>query len=226
MPGTSKGQPKAAVKEKENGRGAATRDIILAAAREAFSREPYHAASLRTIAARGRFYHGLIRYHFPSKAAIFEAVVEKDCADLLAANRAWLTEAAEMGPREALSSYLDRFIDYFREHPQIFRIIVKNLSQEEAESIPGHHHLLHLLSASRADFTRIFAGFFDEASLTFFLESFNTLLIHYLGTGRAEARMLGFAPDGEEYLAWVKSAITFVFLPVLEKGAAALETAP
>lgn len=222
MPGKKAGCAKAVSKEKEGGRGAATRDMIMAAAREVFSRQPYHAASLRGIAARGGFYHGLIRYHFPSKAAIFEAVAEKDCSDLLAANRSWLTEAAELEPEDALSSYLDRFIEYYRAHPQIFRIIVLNLSQEEAESVPGYRHLLHLLSASRADFTRIYAGLFDEGSLTFFLESFNMLIIHYLGTGRAEARMLGFDPDGEDYLAWVKSAMTFVFLPVLEKGAAAL----
>lgn len=75
-------------REKPNGRGTATREMILAAARQTFSRHPYHAASIRMIADQGGFYHGLIRYHFPSKAAIFEAVVEELCRDLLAKNLA------------------------------------------------------------------------------------------------------------------------------------------
>ncbi|MEW5734163.1 MAG: TetR/AcrR family transcriptional regulator, partial [Thermodesulfobacteriota bacterium] len=174
------GKPQEEEPEKADGRGAATREMILAAAREVFSRHPYHAASIRMIAAQGSFYHGLIRYHFPSKAAIFEAVVEEICSELLKQNREWLMEAAGLSPDQALSLYLDRFIAYHRSRPETFRIVVKNLSQEDGEEIPGYHHLRDLLSGSRADFTRLFAGLFTESSLTCFLESFNTLIIHYL----------------------------------------------
>ena len=59
-----------------------TRKMILAAARQIFAAHPYNAASIRMIAAQGDFYHGLIRYHFPSKAGIFEAVVEDACQSL------------------------------------------------------------------------------------------------------------------------------------------------
>ncbi len=53
-------------------RGKETRRMILDAATKVFAMHPYNAASIRMIAAQGEFYHGLIRYHFPNKAEIFD----------------------------------------------------------------------------------------------------------------------------------------------------------
>ncbi len=198
--------------------GAATRDLILKAARVVFSRSPYNAASIRMIAAEGDFYHSLIRHHFPSKASIFEAVSKEGCQDLIEANRTWLKEVEGLAPEKGLSLYLDRFIAYYRNHSEIFRIIVQNLSQEDAQSIPGYDHLTQLLSGTRADAENTNALPFDKDSSVRFLESFNALLIHYLGSGPAEARLLGFEPDSPAYLKWVKDTVMVVFLPGLEKA--------
>lgn len=59
---------------------------------------------------------------------------------------------------------------------------------------------------------------FDKDSLTRFLESLNALIIHYLGSCHAEARLLGLEPDSLAYLKWVKETMMFIFLPVLEKA--------
>jgi len=205
--------------EKKSGKkGEATRETILNAAREVFSRHPYHAASIRMIAKQGGFYHGLIRYHFSSKAAIFEALAEKASQDLRAANKTWLRETAGLGPREGLSLYLDRFIARYKGHPEFFRTMVQNLSQEDPLSIPGYHHLSELLSGSRADAEETNILPFDKDSATRFLESFNALIIHYLGSAPAEARLLGLELDSPAYLKWVKDTMMFIFLPVLEKA--------
>lgn len=207
------------MKDGQNGRGASTRETILAAARKVFATRPYHAASLRDMATAGGFYHGLIRYHFPSKAAIFEAVVATACQDLKQANRNWLREVRDLNPRDGLSRYLDRFIEHHRTHPETFQIIVCNLPQQAPDSLPGYEHLLELLSGSRADFETIHAGLFSDQSATWFLESFNALIIHYLGAAASQAALLDMDPTGEAYLAWVKKAMMFVFLPVLEQAA-------
>jgi AcrR family transcriptional regulator len=205
--------------EKKSGKkGEATREMILNAARTVFSRHPYHAASIRMIAKQGGFYHGLIRYHFSSKAAIFEALTEKSSQDLQAANKRWLRETARLGPRAGLSLYLDRFIAHYENDPEFFRTVVQNISQEDPLSVPGYHHLAELLSRSRADAEATNILPFDKDSAKRFLESFNTLIIHYLGSSSAEARLLGLEPDSPAYLKWVKDTMMFVFLPVLEKA--------
>jgi AcrR family transcriptional regulator len=170
------------------------------------------------IAKQGGFYHGLIRYHFSSKAAIFEALTEKSSQDLQAANKRWLRETARLGPRAGLSLYLDRFIAHYENDPEFFRTVVQNISQEDPLSIPGYHHLAELLSRSRADAEATNILPFDKDSAKRFLESFNTLIIHYLGSSSAEARLLGLEPDSPAYLKWVKDTMMFVFLPVLEKA--------
>ena len=199
-------------------KGEATRETILNAARTVFSRHPYHAASLRMIADQGGFYHGLIRYHFSSKAAIFEALAEQSSQMLRAANRTWIEETAGLAPREGLSLYLDRFIAHYEAYPDVFRTMVQNIPQDDPAHIPGYGHLTELLAASRADAeeTRILP--FDRDSTVRFLESFNALIIHYLGSARAEARLLGMKPDSRAYLKWVKGTMMFIFLPVLEKA--------
>ena len=199
-------------------KGEATREMILNAARTVFSRYPYNAASIRMIAREGDFYHGLIRYHFSSKAAIFEALAEKSCRDLREANRAWLEETVGLGPREGLSLYLDRFIAHYENQPEVFRTLVRNISQEDPLDVPGYRHLTELLSGSRADAGETNSLPFDKDSAMRFLESFNALIIHYLGSASAEARLLGLEPDSPAYLKWVKDTMMFIFLPVLEKA--------
>ena len=107
-------------RKKKNGngltekRGDETRQKILAAARKVFAAHPYNAASIRMIAAKGDFYHGLIRYHFPNKADIFEAVVEdavKEFCNIVCGNA--VAKLAQMGvqvdiaPPESLPSIPD-----------------------------------------------------------------------------------------------------------------------
>ena len=200
-------------------RGEETRQMILAAARQVFAAHPYNAASIRMIAARGDFYHGLIRYHFPNKAGIFEAVVEASCGTIYRENKEWLLEISTFAPDRALSTYLDRFIEFFKKQPEVFRIIVNNLSHEEPSTLPGYGHLKALLIDTRRDFEAVFPGLFKSEDVNRFLSSLNALILHFLGGGEMEAEIMGFAPQSEAYLQWVKETLYFVFYPVLEKSA-------
>ena len=71
---------------------------------------------------------------------------------------------------------------------------------------------------SRADAEETNILPFDKDSATRFLDGFNALIIHYLGSASAEARLLGLEPDSPAYLKWVKDTMMFIFLPVLEKA--------
>jgi len=197
-------------------RGNQTRGLILAAARSVFAAHPYNAASIRMIAAQGDFYHGLIRYHFPNKATIFEAVVEEACRTLYQDNKQWLTEISEFPPYNALSTYLDRLIEFTQTHPEVFRIIVNNLSHDDPLTLPGYQHLVSLLVDTQADFIRTFPGLFSDNDAGRFLTCLNALSINFLGAGFMEATTMGFSVRDEAYLQWVKETLLFIFLPVLE----------
>ncbi len=201
------------------GRGEATRNLILKAAARVFARHPYEAASIRMIAAEGDFYHGLIRYHFPSKAGIFEAVMADACRLLYEANHQWLAEIALLPPEEGLSLYLDRFIEFFKRQPEVFQIIVQNLSCEDPPGLPGYFHLEKMLADTRQDFATTFPKLLSGRDTGRFLNSLNALILHYLGAGAMEAGRMGLLPQSGAYLRWVKDTLMFVFLPVLKNHA-------
>ncbi len=194
--------------------------MILAAARQVFAAHPYNAASIRMIANKGDFYHGLIRYHFPNKASIFEAVVKDACCTLYHANKKWLREVSAYGPDQAktLSTYLDRFIEFSLNHHEVFRIIINNLSHDDLTTLPGHQHLVSLLTDSQRDFEEIFPGLFSGNDTSRFLFCLNALTINFLGAGTVEAKIMGFPERNEAYFQWVKETLLFIFLPVLENA--------
>ena len=69
----------------ESERGAATREHILATATAMFGEAGYRGASLRDIAARCGLTHPGLLYHFPTKAGLLEAVLQRrDHEDSLA----------------------------------------------------------------------------------------------------------------------------------------------
>ena len=64
-------------------KGRAKRSEIIETAILAFAEVGYHGASLRDIAARAGLTHPGVLYHFPTKAALLEAVLEyRDTVDL------------------------------------------------------------------------------------------------------------------------------------------------
>ena len=71
----------------ESERGAVTREHILATATAMFGEAGYRGASLRDIAARCGLTHPGLLYHFPTKAGLLEAVLQRrDESDASQAN--------------------------------------------------------------------------------------------------------------------------------------------
>ncbi len=50
-----------------------------------------------------------------------------------------------------------------------------------------------------------------------FTESFNTMVINYLGASTHYASILGMDPHGHAYRRWVKECLLFLFLPRLKQ---------
>jgi AcrR family transcriptional regulator len=84
------------------------RELILAAAKEAFTRRGADAA-LDDIAKEARVGAGTLYRHFPTRDTLLEAVYHSEVAKLAAAEREF---ARTMAPVEALRAWMLLFVDY------------------------------------------------------------------------------------------------------------------
>ncbi|MFJ4829178.1 TetR family transcriptional regulator [Streptomyces sp. NPDC088747] len=92
--------------------GPATRDRILAAAREEFSERGYEKTSVRGIAKAAGVDSALVHHYFGTKEQVFEAAIEVAVAPALAAS----TAVAD-GPLDGVGERLTRFMFGVWENP-------------------------------------------------------------------------------------------------------------
>lgn len=195
-----------------------TREKILEAAKRVFSEHPYSSASIRMVGSAAGIDHPLISYYFPTKADLFEAVVEGITEIYYQANTSWFEGLGEMSASTGLSLYLDRLLEFTSENPEALRILALNLVQPEAsEIVPGYRRIQKLLAGNTETFRKVAILRSSARETRMFTESFNTMVINYLGASTHYARILGMDPHGHAYRRWVKEAILFLFLPPLKQ---------
>jgi len=100
---------------------AQTRAALVAAGRQLFGTKGYAATSVEDIARTARVTTGALYHHFPTKAAVFEAVFEQVHAEMLAASME--ASAAAEGTLDMLAAGFDIFLDWVLE-PAVQRILV------------------------------------------------------------------------------------------------------
>lgn len=112
----------------ESERGNATREHILSTATAMFGESGYRGASLRDIAARCGLTHPGLLYHFPTKAALLEAVLQRrDRADYI-----------EAGPDHRGLAALESLVGIAR-HNSSTRGLVELFATLSAESTAPDH---------------------------------------------------------------------------------------
>jgi AcrR family transcriptional regulator len=112
------GDPRASLRAEQV---AQTRAALVSAGRLLFGTRGFAATSVEDIAREARVTTGALYHHFPTKAAVFEAVFEQVHADLLEASAQ--AAAAVTEPVEMLSAGLNAFLDEVLE-PEVQRIII------------------------------------------------------------------------------------------------------
>ena len=145
-------------------RGDATRELVLDTALEMFAEQGYRVTSVREIAARCGMTHPGLLYHFPSKAALLMAALQRrddvDCVD--------------GETRELLFNQLDaravlRHLVNSARNNSSKRGIVElfaNLSVEaSAPDHPAHEYFIERYSALKATVTRAFNDLNRDGSL-------------------------------------------------------------
>ena len=197
---------------------AATREKILEAAKKVFSEHPYSTASIRMVGSAAGIDHPLISYYFPTKADLFEAVVEEIAETYYQANTAWFEGLEAIGLSPGLSLYIDRMLDFISEHPETLRIIALNLAQpENAKVVPGYKQMQRLLARNTETFRKVASLRSSTRETRMYTESFNMMVINYLGAASYYAGILGMNPRGPTYRRWVKETLLFLFLPRLRQ---------
>ena len=100
---------------------AQTRAALVAAGRLLFGAKGFAATSVEDIARAARVTTGALYHHFPTKAAVFEAVFEQVHAEMLVASAK--ASAAAGGALEQMEAGFGVFLDWVLE-PEVQRILV------------------------------------------------------------------------------------------------------
>jgi AcrR family transcriptional regulator len=193
-----------------------TQTAILEAACRIFADKAYTAASIRMIAREGGFPHALIRYYYPTKADLFDAVSERICQDLNQVCEKAILEVSRMERVQGFSLYVRRLIDFSRRQPWAFRILLLNLSAETVETVPGQARIIGVVESTREMLIQSLRLKASREEVCRFTDSFNALLFYYLGTPASAAWLLHLDPESEAYTQWVHRTLVNIFLPTLE----------
>ncbi|NJD11448.1 MAG: TetR/AcrR family transcriptional regulator [Gemmatimonadetes bacterium] len=126
-----------------------TRSDLLDAARAEFAAHGYAGASVRAITSAAGANLGAITYHFGSKQALYEAVLDQAVG--AATSQA---TAAAVAPGEAplvrAGSVVRTFFSYFAEHPEVPRLMLQVLASREGPPPVVAAHLRRLLGGLAA----------------------------------------------------------------------------
>ena len=99
------------------------RAALLHAALHLFSTRPYDDVSVDEICAQANVAHGLLSYHFGGKRQLFRAAVRFAWDELISYERPLESEVTVV---EKLRGHLARHFDYFRRHPERFRLMTRS----------------------------------------------------------------------------------------------------
>jgi AcrR family transcriptional regulator len=108
------------------GRRASTPDRLIASARAAFARHGYDGASIRTITREAHANLGAVTYHFGSKHALYDAVLEQVLAPL--ARRVVLVLEGPGGALDRAEGTVRALFEHLRENPDMPHFMVQELA--------------------------------------------------------------------------------------------------
>ena len=129
-----------------------TRRRILLAAAEEFANGGLFGARVDQIARRAETNERMLYYYFGSKEQLFTAVLEHALAALVDAERT--LELDGVAPIEAMTRLAHFVWDYYRDHPELLRLI-NNENLHEARYIKGSNRIRELISPMVTTLTAI-----------------------------------------------------------------------
>lgn len=180
----------------------APREKILEAAEELFARRGFAGVGLSEIAEAVGLGKSSLFHHFPTKAQLYAAVMERILAEIEHA----LTRALAVGgsPVERFDRWVDTIVDLLGARPAHSRLLLRSLFEDDelsgsSEEERAANHTLARIIESISGLLRegMASGVLRAASIPHSLQSMIGLIIYHFASGEFGAEMLGrpvFAP--------------------------------
>lgn len=111
-----------------------TRERILRAAREVFSKHGFKAASTRDIAARAKTTQGLITYHFRTKDELWRAAVAGIFELLQTKLGERMAQLDSSDPRSFAREAVREYVRFAAAHPELFRLMIEQGKHDDARA--------------------------------------------------------------------------------------------
>jgi AcrR family transcriptional regulator len=172
---------------------------------------------MRMIANEARVDHPLIIYYFSTKAALFETVLK----DLIEQHKqemlGWFLGLREMELDDAVSIYLDRALSFHFKHPEIYNIMLINMTQSVKKGVmmPGYQLIQDTFKMSVDVFSKKFRFNIESEQIVSFLRCISLLMLNLIGAREYHADIQGMDSKSDVYLKWVKKQIMFITVPLL-----------
>jgi len=194
-----------------------TREKILKAAVEIFSRHPYHAASMRMISSLAEVDHPLIGYYFGSKADLFRTVITQLLEQRKQMQKSWFAETRSMNAAQGMSLYIDHILEDYRKRPGLFHVISLNMPQIDHQNpIPGYEIIQEFMKTDIGGMKNNLNLQVPDHEGEMFVRAMSMLLLGFLGGAGSYAKALGMDPDSLMYYNWVRDTVLYALLPRFE----------
>jgi len=197
-------------------RGEITKKRILDAARRVFTTRPYDSATIRQIGQAGKFDFSRIHHFFPTKAALFEAVIQDAFESFVETIESWQQGVKGLPPEEVFIHYLQQGLAYCFENREMVGTLVINIAHyDNHRHVSGftlmtrvHSNLLKMVEQS------VPPGIPAE-EVSRWLYTIVMMGYTLAGAPAYPARIMGLDPDSGAYKKKVFEILCFVFLPSL-----------
>ncbi|MDY6903163.1 MAG: TetR/AcrR family transcriptional regulator [Thermodesulfobacteriota bacterium] len=128
-------------------RGEITKKRIIAAALKVFGAHPYDQATIRMIGKAGNFDYSRIHHFFPTKASLFEAVIQDTFKEFLDTIESWQEGVAGMAPEEVFIHYLQKGLAYCFENRDAAGMTVINIAHyDRYKDVSGFRFMVRVHS--------------------------------------------------------------------------------
>lgn len=197
-------------------KGEITKKRILDAARRVFTTCPYDSATIRRIGQAGKFDFSRIHHFFPTKSALFEAVIQDTFESFVDTIEGWQQGAEGLPPEEVFIHYLQQGLAYCFENREMVGTLVINIAHyDNHRHVSGftlmtrvHSNMLKMVEQS------VPPGIPAE-DVSRWLYAIVMMGYTFAGAPAYPARIMGLDPDSDAYRKKVFEILCFVFLPSL-----------
>ena len=170
-----------------------SREKILDTAEALFARMGFAGVGLREIADRVGLRKSSLFHHFPTKADLYVAVLERV---LLSIDLRLGGNVPSGEPLNQLERWLDEFVDALAENPNLAPLLLRTLFEEDVASPEAEAHLDRILDQTLGRVGRLLergirCGSIRRVSIPHTLQSLIGMTVYHFASGDFGERLLG-----------------------------------